>query len=365
MAEEDDKKQKGPDVTVPSGYFFVPKPEQLIRDYLNHWITGRPIEELRDIVREADVYGSDPATLTEAHRAYGHDGKSWYFLTVAKWKGGRGGAGTAGRLNRCVEGGGTWHNSQRRRVIEGYGDRQAFEYRAPGNKKTDWLMEEIASNLPAAITDEGIMVICKVYLSPRAKEATADEEERQETNVVPGPKRLREAEATGYDAPAPETPQPDVGCSYSGGGETSQATASMDYCCSTTTHTADDTANAAAYYYGDVDAIKPDAYDGGDYGIGINADGELVLCGNGHGGIGTQGQMPLAMQNTNGEMTLFSPMNGYGVGFNEEVRQEPQVGGEVEMNDFFNDLFVDFDGAGDLNPNPNGGGDSHGHILCE
>uniref|UniRef100_A0A0E0R400 NAC domain-containing protein n=1 Tax=Oryza rufipogon TaxID=4529 RepID=A0A0E0R400_ORYRU len=298
MAEEDDKKQKGPDVTVPSGYFFVPKPEQLIRDYLNHWITGRPSEELRDIVREAD----------------------------------------------------------------GYGDRQAFEYRAPGNKKTDWLMEEIASNLPAAITDEGIMVICKVYLSPRAKEATANEEERQETNVVPGPKRLREAEATGYDAPAP--PQPDVGYSYSGGGETSQATASMDYCCSTTTHTADDTANAA-YYHGDADAIKPDAYDGGDYGIGINADGELVLCGNGHGGIGTQGQMPLAMQNTNGEMTLFSPMNGYGVGFNEEVRQEPQVEGEVEMDNFFNDLFVDFDGAGDLNPNPNGGGDSHGHILCE
>ncbi|BAT12608.1 Os11g0140500 [Oryza sativa Japonica Group] len=223
-------------------------------------------------------------------------------------------------------------------------------------------MEEIASNLPAAITDEGIMVICKVYLSPRAKEATANEEERQETNVVPGPKRLREAEATGYDAPAP--PQPDVGYSYSGGGETSQATASMDYCCSTTTHTADDTANAA-YYHGDADAIKPDAYDGGDYGIGFNADGELVLCGNGHGGIGTQGQTPLAMQNTNGEMTLFSPMNGYGVGFNEEVRQEPQVEGEVEMDNFFNDLFVDFDGAGDLNPNPNGGGDSHGHILCE
>ncbi|EAZ19581.1 hypothetical protein OsJ_35158 [Oryza sativa Japonica Group] len=330
MAEEDDKKQKGPDVTVPSGYFFVPKPEQLIRDYLNHWITGRPIEELRDIVREADVYGSDPATLTEAHRAYGHDGKSC--------------AAASSRATATA---------------------RAFEYRAPGNKKTNWLMEEIASNLPAAITDEGIMVICKVYLSPRAKEATADEEERQETNVVPGPKRLREAEATGYDAPAPETPQPDVGCSYSGGGETSQATASMDYCCSTTTHTADDTANAAAYYYGDVDAIKPDAYDGGDYGIGINADGELVLCGNGHGGIGTQGQMPLAMQNTNGEMTLFSPMNGYGVGFNEEVRQEPQVGGEVEMNDFFNDLFVDFDGAGDPNPNPNEGGDSHGHILCE
>nr|ABA91403.1 hypothetical protein LOC_Os11g04470 [Oryza sativa Japonica Group] len=358
MAEEDDKKQKGPDVTVPSGYFFVPKPEQLIRDYLNHWITGRPSEELRDIVREADVYGSDPATLTEAHSAYGHDGKSWRekttgasqqnIFTISR----RGG----------FEGGGTWHNSQRRRVIEGYGDRQAFEYRAPGNKKTDWLMEEIASNLPAAITDEGIMVICKVYLSPRAKEATANEEERQETNVVPGPKRLREAEATGYDAPAP--PQPDVGYSYSGGGETSQATASMDYCCSTTTHTADDTANAA-YYHGDADAIKPDAYDGGDYGIGFNADGELVLCGNGHGGIGTQGQTPLAMQNTNGEMTLFSPMNGYGVGFNEEVRQEPQVEGEVEMDNFFNDLFVDFDGAGDLNPNPNGGGDSHGHILCE
>jgi hypothetical protein len=47
------------------------------------------------------------------------------------------------------------------------------------------------------------------------------------------------------------------------------------------------------------------------------------------------------------------------------VRQEPQVEGEVEMDNFFNDLFVDFDGAGDLNPNPNGGGDSHGHILCE
>uniref|UniRef100_A0A0E0MJF5 NAC domain-containing protein n=1 Tax=Oryza punctata TaxID=4537 RepID=A0A0E0MJF5_ORYPU len=352
MAQQDGKKPKeeGPDVTVPSGYYFAPKPEQLIRDYLNQWITGRPIEELRGIVRVADVYGSDPAALTKAHKAYGHDGKSWYFLTVAKWKGGRGGAGAAGRLNRWVEGGGTWHNSQRRRVIEGYGDRQAFEYRAPGNKKTDWLMEEIASNLPEATTDDGIMVICKVYLSPRAKEAPApelaDEEERQETNVVPGPKRLREPEVTGYDAP----PQPDVGCSYSGGGggETSQATASMDYYCSTTTHTADDPANAA-YYYGDVDAIKPEAYDGDDYGIAINADGKLVLCGYGDGGIGTQGQVPLAMQNINGEMTLFPPMNSYGV--------DSQVEDDAGLDDFFNDVLVNFDCAGD----PNGGGDSHGH----
>ncbi|KAF0897183.1 hypothetical protein E2562_034231 [Oryza meyeriana var. granulata] len=340
------------DVKLPLGFRFQPTPEELIGGYLNHWIAGRPIEELCNIVRRADVYGSHPAKLTEEHKEFGHDGK-WYFLSIAKWKGGRGAAGAAGRINRCVEGGGTWHNSQRRRVVDGAGDRQAFEYRAPGNKKTDWLMEEMASNLPEATADEGIMVICKVYLSPRAKaarEPEPDEEERQETNVAVRSKRPREAhheslpEATSYDAPQLEPPQPEAGCSSAdAGGETSQATASMDYCL--TTHTQDDSSNAV--YYSDI-AINPEAYDDGFGDFAINAEGELVYDGYGDGGIGTQAEMvaPLAMRNSNGEITCFAPnaLYGLGVGSNEEVRQESH---EEDDDEFFESLFLD-DGADDL-----------------
>ncbi|XP_006664975.2 NAC domain-containing protein 68-like [Oryza brachyantha] len=357
------------DVNVPSGYRFSPTPVELIRDYLNPWIVGRPIEELRDIVRRGDVYGSDPAKLTEEHKEYGHGG-NWYFLSIAKWKGRRG-AGGRGRTNRCVVGGGTWHHSQRRRAIIGYGERQVFEYRSADKKKTDWLMEEIESNLPAATTDEGLMVICKLYLTPRTKadeEEEEEEEERQETHdVVVGSKKPRREnhhgfpqEATSYDAPA--TLQLEAGCSNAGaGGETSQATAAMMDYCPTMMHTSDDSSIAL---YGHID---------------INAEGDLVYLDYSDGGIDTRPAMPSAMQSSDGAMTCFAPNpmhDSHGVASrDQEAIQEGEMPLATQSSDgamtcfapmqgqednaatdeeFWNGLL---DGIGTDDPNPNGGGE--------
>ncbi|KAL5225904.1 hypothetical protein ABZP36_012543 [Zizania latifolia] len=200
---------------VPPGYHFTPTPEELVHHYLNPWITGQPLGELEKIVRHADVYGSEPGRLTEEHRRFGHDGH-WYFFSVAKWKGTCRGAGA--RFNRCVKDGGTWHNSQRRRPVDGCGDgcsRLCFEYRDADNGKTDWLMEELTSNLPEAIGADGVKVICKVYLTPR---------ERQENRRPPLP-RPEQHELV------PEPLQPEVRCSNASGGM-SQATTDVptNYC---------------------------------------------------------------------------------------------------------------------------------------
>ncbi|GJM88058.1 hypothetical protein PR202_ga04078 [Eleusine coracana subsp. coracana] len=69
-------------------------------------------------------------------------------------------------MSRCVEGGGTWHGSSKRKPVgnhEGY--RQGFEYWAPGDQKTVWIMEEFVSSLEAATDARGVKVVCEVYHS--------------------------------------------------------------------------------------------------------------------------------------------------------------------------------------------------------
>uniref|UniRef100_A0A0D9XNX6 NAC domain-containing protein n=1 Tax=Leersia perrieri TaxID=77586 RepID=A0A0D9XNX6_9ORYZ len=389
------------DVKVPPGFRFEPTHEELISDYLNHWITGRPIEELHGIVVKADVYGTDPGTLTQAHEEYAHVGKTtkaWYFLSVAKWKGNK--RGNAGRNNRCIDGDlGNWHNSQRRKAVHGFGERQAFEYRTGEHNKdkTEWLMEELMSNLPAAITDEGTMVICKVYKSPRKNKG--------DENVV-GKKRLRLGQQ--HESAADETSD-------------QAATALTEFYCPTTTHTSGDASNNVNYndYSADFATIKPEDYDNNNYGngngnfanntqaaepsydadcyndflmntdmaesgydagyygeAGIGAGAEMVplamqssngemtyfvvdtMYGQGNGVISNEearqeSEMPLAIQDSNGENTNFAPMYGHdhGVGgSNEEMRQESRVEDDPSMDAFLDSLFAD---VGNDNPNPN------------
>uniref|UniRef100_A0A0D9XWR1 NAC domain-containing protein n=1 Tax=Leersia perrieri TaxID=77586 RepID=A0A0D9XWR1_9ORYZ len=404
------------DVKVPPGFRFEPTHEELISDYLNHWITGRPIEELHGIVVKADVYGTDPATLTQAHEEYAHVGKTtkaWYFLSVAKRKGNK--RGNAGRNNRCIDGDlGNWHNSQRRKAVHGFGERQAFEYRTGEHNKdkTEWLMEELMSNLPAAITDEGTMVICKVYKSPRKNKG--------DENVV-GKKRLRLGQQ--HESAADETSD-------------QAATASTEFYCPTTTYTSGHASNAVNYndYSADFATIKPEDYDNNNYdnfaintqaadydagcyndflintdmaepaydagyygdfpmntgatepgydagyygeaGIGVGAEmvplamqssnGEMTyfvanqMYGQGNGVTSIEearqeSEMPLAIQDSNGENTNFAPMYGHdhGVGGSNEMRRESRVEDDPSMDAFLDSLFADV-GKDDPNPNPDG-----------
>ncbi|TVU50805.1 hypothetical protein EJB05_02195, partial [Eragrostis curvula] len=146
---------------VPPGYRFTPLPEELIRCYLNPWVTGRHVPD--GVVVAADIYAEDPDALTSRFAHAGHDG-NWYFLCVARWKGGK--AGT--RMNRCV----------------------GFEYRAAGDRKTAWIMEEFVTNLKEATDGDGVRVLCKVHRSPRA--APPPDEEEEASKVESSKKRRPE-----------------------------------------------------------------------------------------------------------------------------------------------------------------------------
>ncbi|GJN13844.1 hypothetical protein PR202_gb00592 [Eleusine coracana subsp. coracana] len=86
---------------VPTGYRFTPTPEELIRFYLNPWVTTNHLFPANlfppGIVCFADIYSADPDKITSQFPDHGHDG-AWYFMCVARWKGGK--AGT--RMSRCV-----------------------------------------------------------------------------------------------------------------------------------------------------------------------------------------------------------------------------------------------------------------------
>nr|CAB3459308.1 unnamed protein product [Digitaria exilis] len=217
--------EQWPGDDVLPGYRFKPKARELIQFYLNPWVTSSPTSqappfgEAERIVCAADVYSTDPGTLTSTLRHFGHDDGNWYFLCVARWKDGN--VGT--RMSRAVNGGGTWHGSGKRIAVPRHGYRQTFEYRHAGGGKSAWLMEEFGTNLPEATGDDGIKVICRVHRTQRAAAAADDaddeEERREATNANKRPRRATSQEQHGFVAGdywttvmAPATA--DVGCSY-------------------------------------------------------------------------------------------------------------------------------------------------------
>ncbi|KAF8707147.1 hypothetical protein HU200_030388 [Digitaria exilis] len=222
MEQQHEQWPAGDDVLP--GYRFKPKARELIHHYLNPWVTRSPTSqappfgEAERIVCAADVYSTDPGTLTSRLSHFGHDDGNWYFLCVARWKDGN--VGT--RMSRAVSGGGTWHGSGKRIAVPRHGYRQTFEYRHAGGGKSAWLMEEFGTNLPEATGDDGVKVICRVHRTPKAAAAAddADDEQRREaTGANKRPRRATSQEQHGFVAGdywttvmAPATA--DVGCSY-------------------------------------------------------------------------------------------------------------------------------------------------------
>lgn len=296
--------------TVPPGFHFTPSPEELIHSYLNPWITGQPLDELEGIVCSADVYSRDPATLTKKFKNFCYDGH-WYFFCVSKWKEGK----TGGRVSRCVDGGGTWHNTFKRKPVGEHGCcRMAFEYRDAGDKKTGWLMEEFASNLEEATDVTGVKVICKVYLSRRARALAPDEEEPQATKVI-GSKRpalhrehgFREAAASNVaPSPAETGGAAVVGCSNAG---TSQAA-------------------PMAWLQPMLESMSKPVYYCGYGGVDIKREPELPI------------PMPLAMASANGEVLQFAQTDGLGAVV--DVKRE-----DVSPDEWLDRILSFNDGAGD------------------
>ncbi|CAD6258391.1 unnamed protein product [Miscanthus lutarioriparius] len=197
-----------PNVNAPPGYRFKPTPRELIQCYLEpgHQSPG----EFYGIMAAADVYGEDPGTLASRFQHIAHDDGNWYFLSVARWKDGN---ARSKRMNRAVGALGTWHGSGKRIPVRGAGYRQSFEFRPAGGGKTAWLMEEFGTVRNDATGEDGVKVLCRLHLRPKAA-AVADGDDRQqqlEANDVPVPCNKRQRQR----APARQTAAPDVGGSSS------------------------------------------------------------------------------------------------------------------------------------------------------
>ncbi|KAF8664660.1 hypothetical protein HU200_054369 [Digitaria exilis] len=208
MEQQHEQWPAGDDVLP--GYRFKPKARELIHHYLNPWVTRSPTSqappfgEAERIVCAADVYSTDPGTLTSRLSHFGHDDGNWYFLCVARWKDGN--VGT--RMSRAVSGGGTWHGSGKRIAVPRHGYRQTFEYRHSGGGKSAWLMEEFGTNLPEATGDDGVKVICRVHRTPKAAAAADDADAEKLLAPIRG--RGHGFAAGDYWTKATA----DVGCSY-------------------------------------------------------------------------------------------------------------------------------------------------------
>lgn len=223
-----------PNINVPPGYRFKPTARELIQCYLEPWVATEPGHpspgEFYGIMAAADVYGEDPGTLTSRFPHIAHDDGNWYFLSVSRWKDGN---RTSKRMSRGVGGGGelgTWHGSGKKIPVRGgvgyY--RQTFEFRTPGGGKTAWLMEEFGDERKDAASNskEGVKVLCRIHLRPKAAAAAADGDERRlqlqanDVPAAPSNKRQRHSAAARqvehhhFDADY-WTAAPNVGCSSS------------------------------------------------------------------------------------------------------------------------------------------------------
>jgi hypothetical protein len=223
--EMEEAPPRWPNVNAPPGYRFKPTPRELIQCYLEPWVATEPGHqspgEFYGIMAAADVYGEEPGALASRFQHIAHDDGNWYFLSVARWKDGN---ASSKRMNRAVGALGTWHGSGKRIPVRGAGYRQSFEFRPAGGGKATWLMEEFGTVRNDATGEDGVRVLCRLHLRPKAAAEAADGDERQqqvEANDVPAPcnKRQRQRAAARqveyhFDADY-WTAAPDVGLSSS------------------------------------------------------------------------------------------------------------------------------------------------------
>uniref|UniRef100_A0A0D9WZF1 NAC domain-containing protein n=1 Tax=Leersia perrieri TaxID=77586 RepID=A0A0D9WZF1_9ORYZ len=171
------------------GLSFLPSDTVLVDRYLLPKIAGTSLDDLgcKAFMHDVDVYSLPPDELTAKyeHAPTGTDGaKVWYFFCpITKPK--NAGKGTI-RRSRTIGGDiKRWYHSEGSKkevngcaAIGGY--YQKFTYKektaSGGNVKPGWLMTEYGVAPEHGGTD---MVLCKIYMSPRApsrKRKAAEEE---------------------------------------------------------------------------------------------------------------------------------------------------------------------------------------------
>ncbi|XP_073117311.1 uncharacterized protein [Elaeis guineensis] len=187
-----------------TGWRFQPSDVELLDSFLRKKILGQPLSY--HMILEADVYGDDPKNLTARYSMANRDGE-WYFFTSTVRK--HPGASDSSRASRRA-GAGRWKATQRIKTVldsdhNVLGSKQCFCYMescpSGGETKTIWLMEEFS--IPhlrrkagaSAISGSNKLdewVICKIYLTPKARKVHMIQEDLYEIQPVePVAKRRR------------------------------------------------------------------------------------------------------------------------------------------------------------------------------
>ncbi|KAK6138325.1 hypothetical protein DH2020_027909 [Rehmannia glutinosa] len=159
----------------PPCYRFVPKDEELIKDYLQKKINNEPISISQ--IHDVNLYDHHPQHLAENYTQLGE--KEWYFFTPRdrRYPNGK-------RPRRTITGAGHWRASgaDKNIVFDGevIGKKRALSfYSGPGKtNKTSWLMYEYQLNKPSRCSAGNDVrlddwVLCRIY-QKRQKDEIVD-----------------------------------------------------------------------------------------------------------------------------------------------------------------------------------------------
>ncbi|XP_010547435.1 PREDICTED: NAC domain-containing protein 105 [Tarenaya hassleriana] len=149
--------------SVPPGFRFHPKEEELVGYYLRKKVASQKID--LDVIREIDLYKIEPWDLQERCRMGYEDQNEWYFFSHKDKK-----YPTGTRTNRATVAG-FWKATGRDKAVHHksklIGMRKTLVFyrgRAPNGQKTDWIMHEyrLESEENAPPQEEG-WVVCRAF----------------------------------------------------------------------------------------------------------------------------------------------------------------------------------------------------------
>ncbi|KAB2043309.1 hypothetical protein ES319_D01G007400v1 [Gossypium barbadense] len=159
--------------SFPPGVRFVPTDEELIQYYLLKKVNNELLPS--NLICEVDLYGTEPAKLTESYEPNGES--EWYFFTSRRKKYPNG-----GRPDRSTENGFWKPTGMDKSIPEGglkpIGSKKTLEFhtgRHPSGHKTEWKMHEYKvdpslikpQNKPQDGMTLDTCVLCKVYKTQR------------------------------------------------------------------------------------------------------------------------------------------------------------------------------------------------------
>ncbi|KAK8671172.1 hypothetical protein V6N13_037777 [Hibiscus sabdariffa] len=180
--------------SLPAGYRFKPRDEELVDFYLKRKIYNRPLPP--NIFRDVDLYNYDPYTLTAMNDNASSNGvlTEWYFFTPRDRKYPKG-----NRPTRSA-GDGYWKPTGKPFSVVSKGKEVGskrslafFRGKSPNGEKTDWIMHEyVLTNAPQRqrLSTQDMQlddwVLCRVYRKQQRLKPEILVEGNSDVNKVKG-----------------------------------------------------------------------------------------------------------------------------------------------------------------------------------